>query len=98
MELEVDVYKLEVDDRKDARAMASDNQTPQVLISLLFIVAYFSLLTWIFYTETSDVMNMHKGENSLMGEFQILMGVLTASIPQILSFWFGGVGPFKSKS
>lgn len=94
-ELEVDVFKLEVEDRKDARAMAKDNQMPQIVISLLFITAYFSLLVWIFYTETSDVLNMKKGENSLMGEFQILMGVLTAGIPQILSFWFGGIGPFK---
>lgn len=62
---------------------------PQIIISTLFLVAYFSLLGAIFYVEVSDSLNMMKGENSLMGEFQILFGVLTAGVGQIFGFWFG---------
>ena len=31
---------------------------------------------------------MKKGENSLMGEVKILIGVLTAGVAQVLNFWF----------
>lgn len=33
-------------------------------------------------------MNMVKGENTMMGEFKILLGVLTGAVGQILNFWF----------
>lgn len=33
-------------------------------------------------------MNMTKGENSMMGELKILLGVLTGAVGQILNFWF----------
>lgn len=49
------------------------------------------MLAAIFAVEASDTVNMQKGENSLMGELQILFGVLTAGVGQILSFWFGNV-------
>ena len=40
--------------------------------------------------EASDTINMKKGDNSLIGEIQILFGVLTAGVGQILGYWFGG--------
>lgn len=61
---------------------------PQMILSSIFLVAYFGMLGAIFYVEVSDSLNMKKGENSLMGELQILFGVLTAGVGQILSFWF----------
>ena len=89
--LDVDIFSLEIDDRKDARDHAKSNNKPQIIISTLFLVAYFLMLAAIFAVEASDTINMRKGENSLMGELQILFGVLTAGVGQILSFWFGGV-------
>lgn len=47
-----------------------------------------SLLTIILVIEMSDSMNMVQGENSMMGELKILLGVLTGSVGQILNFWF----------
>lgn len=67
------------------------NLKPQIIISTLFLVAYFLMIGAIFAVEVSDTANMVKGENSLMGELQILFGVLTAGVGQILSFWFGGL-------
>lgn len=63
---------------------------PQVIISALFLSAYFLMLAGIFYVETSDEINMKTGNNSLMDQLQILFGVLTAGVVQILSYWFGG--------
>lgn len=93
--LEVDVFKLEVNDRESARQLAENTSLkPQVVISTLFLVAYFGLLAALLFVEVSDQFNMAKGENSLLGELQILLGVVTAGVGQILAFWFGG---FKSK-
>lgn len=60
----------------------------QFLLSLIFILAYMGLLTMILAIEVSDSMNMIQGENSMMGELKILLGVLTGAVGQILNFWF----------
>jgi len=65
-----------------------NNKKIQFVFSLLFIVGYMTLVITILMVEVSDSWNMEKGENSMMGELKILLGVLTASITQILSFWF----------
>ena len=61
----------------------------QFIISLIFLTGYLALLGIILYAELSDDLNMQKGENSMQGELQILLGVLTGAVGQILSFWFG---------
>ena len=61
----------------------------QFIISLIFLTGYLALLGIILYAELSDELNMQKGENSMQGELQILLGVLTGAVGQILSFWFG---------
>lgn len=89
--LEIDIFALEIHDSENARAYSKSDIKPQITISILFLSAYFLMLVAIFAVEASDTMNMEKGSNSLMGELQILFGVLTAGVGQILSFWFGGV-------
>jgi hypothetical protein len=88
--LEIDIFKLEMSDHKDTITHSEPDNKPQIMISILFLSAYFIMLAAIFTVEVSDTINMRKGENSLMGELQILFGVLTAGVGQILSFWFGG--------
>jgi len=61
----------------------------QYIFSMLFIVGYMALITIMLVIEASDSLNMIKGENSFQGELKILLGVLTAGVGQILSFWFG---------
>ena len=46
------------------------------------------LLAIILMVEVSDSLNMVKGDNSMMGELKILLGVLTGCVGQILNFWF----------
>ncbi|WP_435263996.1 hypothetical protein [Tenacibaculum sp. nBUS_03] len=64
------------------------NKKIQFIFSLLFLVGYITLLIIILTVEISDSVNMEKGENSLMGEVKILLGVLTGAVGQILNFWF----------
>ena len=55
--LEVDVFSLEVDDRKDARALALKDIRPHVWFSVLFIVAYFLVLGGVIWAEISPNFN-----------------------------------------
>jgi hypothetical protein len=40
---------------------------------------------------------MREGEYSMMGELQILLGVLTATVMQITNYWFSTGFPNKSE-
>lgn len=90
-QLDIDVFSLEDDTNDKIPIKNKIHSNAQIILSILFLSAYFLMLAAIFYVEVSDTLNMQKGENSLMGEMQILFGVLTAGVGQILSFWFGGV-------
>ena len=90
-ELNVDIFSLENDAVNNLKEQFKGKISPQVVISVLFLIGYFLMLGAIFFVEVSDSFNMEVGENSLMGELQILFGVLTAGIGQVLSYWFGGI-------
>ena len=60
----------------------------QFVLSLLFLLSYLALVGIILFVEVSDTTNMVKGENSMMGELKVLLGVLTAAVGQVLNFWF----------
>ncbi|MCV6588076.1 MAG: hypothetical protein OIF57_03445 [Marinobacterium sp.] len=74
-----------------------DRYGPQLLMSVVFLAAYFAILAAVIYIEANDSLNMKKGENSFMDQIQILIGVLTAGVGQILSYWFGGMMGSKSE-
>ena len=48
------------------------------------VIGYFLVL--FFLIENPDTLSKDRG---IMGVFTTVLGVLTAAIPQILSFWFG---------
>lgn len=87
--LNADIFLLETKKDKGQQVKTQRRASPQLIISVLFLSIYFLMLAAMFFVEVSDTINMQKGENSLMDELQILFGVLTAGISQILSFWFG---------
>ena len=61
---------------------------PKFILSILYLTVYFCMLAAVFYVEIADDITIKTGEDSMMSELQILMGVLTAGVGQILSYWF----------
>ena len=88
--IEVDVYALEVDDRKNARDMAKVNMVPQMILSVIFIGGYFAIVYLLFSGQAKIAPEIRDVAN-------ILLGVMTGSIPTILQFWFGSSHGSKQK-
>jgi hypothetical protein len=86
----VDVYELEIEDRKDARALAKVSMGPQIALSVLFIGGYFFILYLLFSGSV-------KVGSDLKDISNILLGVMTANIPSIMAFWFGSSHGSKTK-
>jgi len=89
--IDVDVYALEVDDRKDARDMAKANMVPQMTLSTIFIGGYF-VIVWMLFSGQVVI------DDSIRDMSNILLGVLTANIPSIMQFWFGSSHGSKQKT
>lgn len=90
-ELNIDVFRLEVADRQGAREMAKFNIWPQVVLSTLFIVGYFSIMGGLIYFSDIEI------NDRVLGILNTVVGVLTAAIPMILQFWFGSSMGSKEK-
>lgn len=93
-QLDIDVFKLEVDDRKSARELFKTSIWPQVTLSACFVVGYFAVL-WVLMT--GDALSSMENQ-ALFGVFTTIIGVLTAAVPQILGFWFGSSLGSKEKT
>jgi len=78
----VDIFGLEVDDRKNARETLKLSMWPQIILSTIFILGYFIVVYLLFSGQV--VLNDDIKEISY-----ILLGVMTGEIPRIMSFWFG---------
>lgn len=83
-ELDINIEKLAVDDRKSARDLAKTmGIEPQVILSSVFIAGFFVTLYFIFGT---SVAMDDKTENLAF----MLLGVLSSGVTMVLKFWFGG--------
>jgi len=89
--LDVDVFKLEVTDKASARELFKTNMWPQIILSSLFIGGYI----WIVFMFMSGDVSIPE---SLKSEFNIVLGVLTVGVTNILQFWFGSSLGSKQKS
>lgn len=73
--------ELEVEDRKDARRLARETSLlPQLAITAIFVIGYFTILG-LFFSSTLEV--------PMSESFIVMLGVLTAGMTQIMAFWFG---------
>ncbi|WP_160153332.1 hypothetical protein [Microbulbifer sp. ALW1] len=91
-QLDIDVFALEVDDRKDARGMAAKTSlTPQIILSSLFIAGYFGLIWALFSGQVVMTPDIEKTST-------LMLGVITGAIPMILQFWFGSSQGSKDKT
>jgi len=83
-ELDIDLAKIEADDRGSARDLAkSTSLVPQVVISGLFIAGFFSVLLILF----SGAVDLSGSTENLA---YLMLGVLASGVTMVLKFWFGG--------
>jgi hypothetical protein len=91
-ELGIKEKQLDVEDRQDARKMAtSTTLLPQIILSVVFVTGFIFVLYLVF-----------KGEVDLTGTMKdiaiFLLGILSAGITQILNFFFGSSSGSKEKT
>lgn len=93
-EADIKEDQLEYQDRADARQLARERGVQmQAALSAVFIFGYFVIVFFL----VKYGLPTHLGEFT-KGVIVTLMGVLTAAIPQILSFWFGSSRGSKEKT
>jgi len=91
-ELDIKEEELHGRDRASARDMATKTSIwPQVTLSTLYTVGYFSVL-YMFLSGGVSI------EDSIKTEFAMVLGVLTAGQVQIMNFWFGSSSGSKDKT
>ena len=84
---EKEIFELEVEDRKLAREMYSDDASIQKILATVFTIAYFALSFIMFrYFVTGDIN---------LGEFEIsfistIFGAMSAKVNTVVDFFFGG--------
>ena len=89
--LKIDVFALEVKDRDSARGLYKVNIWPQIVLSAMFILGYFTIV-YLLFSGGVDI------KDSIRDVSNVLLGVMTAAIPQILNFWFGSSLGSKEKT
>lgn len=81
-ELDVDIYKLNVEDTKSARKDLKDSRGMQISLSVVYSIGYFYILYCLM---SGDV----KVDGQLLALISGLIGLLTGALHQIMQFWFG---------
>ncbi|AQS38595.1 hypothetical protein Sps_03468 [Shewanella psychrophila] len=101
-ELNIKEQDLEYQDRADARELFQQNSWPQILLSALFVLGYFTITGLLaYFAVNAGAVNGSQGVEInplLFGMLSTVIGVLTAAIPQILNFWFGSSKGSQDKS
>ena len=83
----VELYQIEVEDRKSARVLYSSDSAVQKILAVVFTVAYF-LLSYIMFKYFIE-------EDISLGEFEIsfistIFGAMSAKVNTVVDFFFGG--------
>jgi len=89
-ELDIDLEEISYKDRHSAREMAKYNMWPQIILSTIYTAGYVYLL----YTFMAGEVSVPDG---LKTEFNIVLGVLTVGMTNIMQFWFGSSSGSKQK-
>jgi len=81
-------------DRDSARRLAGERGIQvQAILTGVFLAGYFGLMYLFFPGDTINTL----GEWT-KGQLGVLVGVLTAAVPQMLNFWFGSSEGSKRKT
>lgn len=78
------------DDRNSARQLFRVNKWPQIILSAIFIVGYFLILSLL----VSGTLTI---SSEVKDTVILLIGLLTREVPTIMQFWFGSSSGSKDK-
>ena len=83
-QLEIDVFKLEIEDRKSARKMAvATSLWPQIILSALAVIT-FGIVLYVLFTNPTAVFD--DWQKTTIG---MLLGVLLGEVKQVFGYWIG---------
>ena len=78
-------------DRASARELFKVNKYPQIVLSSVFIIGYFIVLSFLLSGEITL-------PDSMKDVVVLLLGILTREVPTIMQFWFGSSSGSKDKA
>ncbi len=73
-----------------------DQSKVRIALSFIIIISYLSLIIIVLQHEVFGERSAHQHPDRMMGELKILIGVLTASVGQILHYWFNRKEPVST--
>lgn len=89
--LEVDIQKIDAEDRKSARALGvAKGLGPQIVLATIFVVGFIYVLGVIFQGQTID--------DSMREIATYVLGILSAGLVQIMNYFFGSSSGSRDKS
>lgn len=89
--LDVELDKAKLEDVQDARGMAIANMWPQIILSTVFIGGYFHVVASLI---SGDIV-IPEGQAQIVN---VLVGVMTVGVTNIMQFWFGSSIGSKEKT
>lgn len=82
-----ELYKMEADEKANARAMYGSDSTMQKVYALTFLVAYLALTAWLIYAIINgSIEEVNQFETGLIGS---IWGAMTSKVNTITDFFFG---------
>ena len=93
--LGIEEEQLHAADRADARKLGRERGVKfQMGLSLLFLLGYFGLI-YLFFSSPALTTDLDLWAKGQLG---ILIGIITASVAQIMAYWFGSSSGSKEKT
>ena len=86
-EHEQEVFKLEVEDRKSARTMFTDDSFIQKILAIIFTCAYFFISYFMFKYFITNSLDLSDYE---IGFISTVFGAMSSKVNTIIDFFFGG--------
>ena len=86
-EHEQEVFKLEVEDRKSARTMFTDDSVIQKVLAIIFTCAYFFISYFMFKYFITNSLDLSDYE---IGFISTVFGAMSSKVNTIIDFFFGG--------
>lgn len=82
-----ELYKMEADEKANARAMYGSDSSMQKIYALTFLISYLALTAWLIYAIINgSIEEVNQFETGLIGS---IWGAMTGKVNTITDFFFG---------